>query len=76
MLLGYAVRGGAGGLGAEGKIKGLRSKWPLEPCLHIIFYGAMKHMAERKIHEYVYRSMLYTVSISRSFTELTGKCVS
>ena len=33
--------GGARGLGAECKIKGPGTNWPLDPCLHITFYSSI-----------------------------------
>lgn len=71
----FSVWGGARGLGAEGKIKGLRSKWPLEPCLHINFYGAKERTAEREFWIILYNSADYTGSISLYFTELPASRV-
>lgn len=71
----FSVLGGARGLGAEGKIKGLRSKRPLEPCLHIYFYGARERVAERKIWIILYDSTSYTSSISQYCTGLPASLI-
>lgn len=62
--------GGARGMGAEGKIKGLSSNHPLKPCLHITFHGTKSNAAVPRFPNYCYLSEAYNSSIARSFTEL------
>jgi len=49
--------GGARGLGADGKIKAASAKWPLLPCLHITFWGAVNFELAPKFSDFLYDSM-------------------
>ncbi|MEL7453159.1 MAG: S26 family signal peptidase [Pseudomonadota bacterium] len=62
--------GGARGMGAEGKIKGLSSNPPLKPCLHITFHGIKSSVAVPRFPDSCCLTAPYPGSIARSFTEL------